>query len=394
MANQSNLQQLLQNLAGTHTAGQANVPSSVNNGNPNTVYNLPQTPPPTVAPWVNPPANPKWNTMVAPVNKYQLPALAPFVPNTNGGTGWGTPPPTTPPVIPGVPGGPDVHIPPGETGGPNTGGNLPPTTGGNGGPNGGAENNTGSGRGLDWLDLGGDRTLGGVFSPEPSGTHTDLSGSVTDSAGWGGISTNDIQAIAGTSLNLGSAGAALADTALGRSLGITQDGSLSIGQVLDWVIPGNVYMSQTGKFNLLNAIPGILARVNPLLGKLARAAMTWLAKNTNIKPLKNWLARNQENRAPGNGFDGGGGPVGNVGSGGGVIGGSFGSGFDPLAGEGTDWMQMDQNGNPIDFYNIDATGTPRDGWWTSNDAGQAAGTAPNNFIRLRDSRGTGRGYSH
>lgn len=37
--NQSQLQQLIQNSAGTHTAGQANVPSSTQNGNPNSVYN-------------------------------------------------------------------------------------------------------------------------------------------------------------------------------------------------------------------------------------------------------------------------------------------------------------------------------------------------------------------
>lgn len=39
MTDQSGLQSFIQKMQGTHTAGQANTPSSVNNGNPNTVYN-------------------------------------------------------------------------------------------------------------------------------------------------------------------------------------------------------------------------------------------------------------------------------------------------------------------------------------------------------------------
>jgi hypothetical protein len=41
MTNQSALQSFIQNSSGIHTAGQANVPGAVNNGNPNTVYNQP-----------------------------------------------------------------------------------------------------------------------------------------------------------------------------------------------------------------------------------------------------------------------------------------------------------------------------------------------------------------
>lgn len=39
MTDQSGLQSFIQKMQGTHTAGQANTPSAVNNGNPNTVYN-------------------------------------------------------------------------------------------------------------------------------------------------------------------------------------------------------------------------------------------------------------------------------------------------------------------------------------------------------------------
>lgn len=68
MADQSGIQQFIQKNAGTHTTGQASTPSAVNNGSPNTVYN--------VAPITSPAT---WGT---------------YVPTTTPGTN-GAPPSTT-----------------------------------------------------------------------------------------------------------------------------------------------------------------------------------------------------------------------------------------------------------------------------------------------------------
>ena len=418
MANQSNLQQLLQNLAGTHTAAQANVPSSVNNGNPNTIYNLPQNPPPATAqPWLAPvPPQPiNWQGMIQPTNKYQLPTLPPFVPNTNNGGGW-TGIPTTPPVTtPPDPskGGPDTHIPGGETGGgTGTGGNLPPS---GGGPNGGNHNENGNGngtgnegRGQDWMDFGGDRTFGDNLRNSFSGNTGNSNGTGSSPINGGQLLNMDQN---GNILTNGSSFLGHLLDGIQQKLGMDSSGGMSWQQAIDLVVPGNAYLSGSQKWDLSNVLASLAGSFTGLpINQMMNQFGKYLAQNQDswiAKLLPEWLknvfvdhardnAQNHRDQLNPHGRDGGGANQ-SGGTGGGFIGGSYGSGFDPLAGQGTDWMQMDQNGNPIDLYNIDETGTPRDGWWTggnSNDPNAAAGTLPNNFNRLRDSRGTGRGFSH
>ena len=70
MAAQSNIQSLLQDLSGVHSAGQAWVPSSVNNGNPNTAYNQPKVYQTNPAAGYIPPATNgfgNWQMSAAPV---------------------------------------------------------------------------------------------------------------------------------------------------------------------------------------------------------------------------------------------------------------------------------------------------------------------------------------
>lgn len=165
---QSEIQSLIQSLAGTHSAGQSNLPGAVNNGNPNTVYNTAPgyTPPVSDAfdTWrLSQPALPARDTSsivgdpIAHANRFfqqsgtQLPApvtRAPWTPpagaggataplpvfgNWNGSVGGGGL--STPPVIgtpgTGVIGTPSINLPepPVQVG---TGGNLPatPVTGG------------------------------------------------------------------------------------------------------------------------------------------------------------------------------------------------------------------------------------------------------------------------
>lgn len=81
MSNQSDIQSLIQTLQGTHTAGQASAPSSVNNGNPNTIYNAPSmnAQGQMYSQLVNPAAS---------IGALQLPALPGWgAPNTGGGVG-------------------------------------------------------------------------------------------------------------------------------------------------------------------------------------------------------------------------------------------------------------------------------------------------------------------
>lgn len=82
MADQKALQQFIQRQAGTQTAAQSNVPSSVNNGNPGTVYNTSALP-----------VGPTWGTYVpttTPAQPGGLPSTvfdlvqAPYVPSSPG----------------------------------------------------------------------------------------------------------------------------------------------------------------------------------------------------------------------------------------------------------------------------------------------------------------------
>lgn len=366
---QSDIQSLLQNLTGVHTDGQAWVPSSVNNGNPNTAYNnspatvVPFVPPQPVIPhqpvighnqaiqkgYIPPTSNTQGDWLVnmpanaTDTNWKKLDAQGQGVGMPAGWAGWGNLNDTGKGWLPGT-SGVGTPNPPGSPGtgtggtggGPQTGGNLPPQQGQPGGgksllrPGDGYGGAYSGQHGLSLLDL-----PAGSFSLSPTGNTNIPSSSASSPAGWGGMSTTDIQGALSSGLNLGTAGVQLAGTPIGKALGITANGGISLGQILDYVIPGNVYMSQTGKLNLLSAIPGILSKINPLLGVAATAAMKWLALHTPIKALKNWLKRLNDNKAAANGGGndkngtagtGGGGAYGSGFGGGGFMGGSYGWG--------------------------------------------------------------------
>lgn len=125
MTTQTDVQQLIQGL----------VPSGVNNGNPNTVYNVP---PPALDAFGN------WAAgqlpAAASLSGTSLPDILATLPATGlpaWGGGIGTVPGVLQPALPplgGGGGGGGGYVPPGTTTPPGTGGPLPPNTGGTVGP--------------------------------------------------------------------------------------------------------------------------------------------------------------------------------------------------------------------------------------------------------------------
>jgi hypothetical protein len=392
MAAQSNIQSLLQDLSGVHTAGQAFVPSSVNNGNPNTAYNQPKVyqlpvsdgfiPPATngFGNWQMPavqvptaPASkfqgPDWQALAAKAPTNQVPGGFKGFPNVLAGAGVGWKPgttgigtPVTPPVTPPT------------TGGTNTGGNLPPQQGtGTFNPkftnpndpilNGGLTN----GRGLQLLDL-----PTGYTSSLYSNTKT--SGSVS-----GSDFANAFKGLGDMNVNLGSAGVALAGTSLGRALGITANGTINVAQIADFFIPGNIYMSQTNQFNWANAIPALANAINPMLGFAVTKVMNYFGQKyaneddsklgTGVmgalrRMLKNRYLKNQANKAAGrNGGNAHAGGGGNNSIGGG------GSPFD----FGGGWLETGNTTGGTQYgYNFDPGGGAHqitDGTWVNDITG-------------------------
>lgn len=342
---QSDIQSYLQQVAGTHTLGQSNLPSGVNNGNPNTVYNYKPPEGGYLPPVSN--AYDQWRINPLPTSQnainwqqmanqggfnFNLQGLAPKpVPGTPVPGGTPTPTPNTgggyPPVpVPGTGGGGTPTPTPTP---------VPTGSGGNQGGGGYGGGGTNGGRGADWYDFGGDRTqIGGLISDKPSSSHTDYSTSASDSAGWGGLmSQNEINEFMGSGMPLGDFGKSLYGTPIGEAMGVKSDGSIAFGQLVDFFLPGNVYMGQTGKWNFLNALPALASRISPVLGLAVKTFMKYLAAHTNIKALKNWAAKNLENQQAGRGGAGGNGSV-NGGSSGGLLGGDLGVGMglgdDPL----------------------------------------------------------------
>lgn len=371
MMAQSDIQSLVQNLTGAHTLGQANVPSAVNNGNPFTAYNAPQSPLAQPAPvvqrrpssdgYVAPETN-AWGSWLLPANQtpaatpdYKGPdwaALAAKAPatglpagfagfdaikgtqtgagwtpgSTTGGTSWPTS--TTPPPTPGTGGGPGGGV---GTGGPNPPqvGNPNKFFGGKYDPN-SSGFHEGSGRGWGLLDL-------------PPG---DISTNFSSNPGNGSIKVSDfvggLNGLGSLNIDLGSFGQGLASTSLGKALGVSQNGSFNLAQALDWLLPGNLYMSQTGQTNFANLIPAIFNSINPLLGFGVAKLMDYFgAKYENTddsklnwlqKILKNRYVKNKANRNAGrNGGAGGGldrnGYSGGLNGGGAFVGGTYGNGF-------------------------------------------------------------------
>lgn len=249
--NPFNVQSFIQPLA------QANTPFLANNGNPGTVYNIPAT-----GGYVPPQSDANNNWAVNPFSNFAMPAPTSAYANhrfwenlgTGGSVGTGGPrfviPPnggggTTPPT-PWPPGTqPPTTTPPTTPPGGST--TTPPTTGG-GNPDYPLHNGP-----------------GGTWSP-PGGTPTTHINPPTGggkSPGYGSFS--------------GSVGEWLTTGAGGRALGTNADGSMNWQQIIDIVsepwLQGNMYMSQTGKWNPQNIMTALLNTVIPGSGSL----MNWLA---------------------------------------------------------------------------------------------------------------------
>lgn len=289
---------------------QSLIPTTANNGNPNTAYNQPQSQsnpwfvsPATTAPAVTLPQLQtlgQWNAPQNPASSFAAPK-----PIWNGWTvpdnGWTPAPPGTPVPPPG-----GTTTPPVNTGGPNPPAVVNPPRGGGGGGGGELPAGWGGGRGgggRAGIDLG-------LFASTPGGGNTVRTDGAYDTAGWGdGATLDSVNEFLGTDLPLGDIGRSLFGTAIGQQLGINQSGGVKLGQIMDYFLPGNVYMGQTGKWNLLNAVPALLSKISPLLGNALRVLMDNLgAKYANIpddqlswwkKMLKNRYNKNKENRAAG-----------------------------------------------------------------------------------------------
>ena len=258
MAEQSPVQQLIQSLAGIQTTAQQNASNAANNGNPNTVYNT------SAWGYGGPPvmdSNGAWSTnQFSPAavlqaqnlnfGSWQPPAgtgsttgggwgnLRPVLPPNIADPNWVAPPVTTPP------GGGGTTTPPTTT--PPTGGGGTPVTGGPLVPGGSTQggNNNGS------VLIPGNANNGG-----PSGS-LNLGGGGTQ--GGGG--------------NFSSIGQWLGNGATGRMIGANGDGSISWQQVVDLVtepwLQGNLYMSQTGKWNPQNVLTTLVNAIAPGGGSL------------------------------------------------------------------------------------------------------------------------------
>lgn len=402
---QSNIQSLLQDLTGVHTGGQSWVPNSGVSGNPNTAYNNappmsgndpaqqmgspsmstggnlppqvvgpnPQTQ--TGVPWAvpkTPNGQVDWSQLSGQPASNAVPGGFKGFPNIlqGAGVGWkpdavgiGTPtppPPGSPPPVP--PGGtppPNVH--------PTTGGPDPANQWGGGdgrfnGPNDPIFNDRSK------LTNGGGLDLLGV----PSEFRGDLYSGSQQGAGQGGVSSRDFMAAFGQlgnmSMNLGSAGKSLGSTALGRALGVTPDGTVDVMQILDLFIPGNVWMGETHQTNLMNMIPALAGKINPLLGIAVSKVMDYFgAKYANEddsklgtgllgkirRAVRNRYMKNQANKAAGHGGPGAnaGGGMGGDHSGGG-FGGSWldggGVGGFTSGGSSGGGQWVDSSGNPVD----------------------------------------------
>jgi hypothetical protein len=131
----------------------------------------------------------------------------------------------------------------------------------------------------------------------------DISTNFTSSSGGGSISKGSLLNTLGSfgsnlNVSLGSFGQSLSNTAIGHALGITPNGDLNMMQALDWVLPGNLYMSQTGQTNFANIIPAIFSAINPLLGfGVTKLMDAFGAKYANTDDSKlNWLQKLLKNR--------------------------------------------------------------------------------------------------
>lgn len=262
MATQTDVQQLIQSL----------VPSSVNNGNPNTIYNaspLPATSP--AGEWYIPDVNP-----AATLQALNL-SLGTWVPPA--GTGGGIRPngvinfggiTTNPNWVPSTNPNNNPNFNPGGGGGGGTGGTQTPggTAGGGGG---GAPVSNGTNIGIPPLSTHNNGYFGSIT---PGGGFTGSFGGNGGASGLWGVSP-----------------------ALARQLGMNADGSISWQQILDMVtepfISGNYWNSQTNSWNQ-NALGEFLGQavlglpgVSSLMDAIARSRIAGGADETN-----SWIVRN------------------------------------------------------------------------------------------------------
>lgn len=246
MAEQSPVQQLIQSLAGIQTTAQQNASNAANNGNPNTVYNT------STWGYGGPPVS---NADGQFSSSTFSPAAVLQAQNLNLG-GWAAPQGTTSDLsrlMPQLPAGGVVTTPGWSSGGGNNGGGgttTPPTTtpptstpvtGGNGGA------------GVTDYPLW--NGPGGTWSP-PGGIKP---GNVSN----GGTGSNWQGTSVGEWLTTGRGG---------QLLGMNPDGSISWQQVVDLVsepwVQGNLYMSNTGRWNAQNIVEALANTIIPGSGNL------------------------------------------------------------------------------------------------------------------------------
>lgn len=268
MAEQSPVQQLIQSLAGIQTTAQQNASNAANNGNPNTVYNT------STWGYGGPPVS---NADVQFSTSTFSPAAVLQAQNLNLGS-WQAPAGTTTDLsrlMPQLPAGGIVTGPGwtgggGNNGGGTGGGTNPPTTtpptstpvtGGNGGV---SDYPLWNGPGGGWSTPGG---------PRPGNVNTGGNNLSKPSTG----PTSSI----GQWLTTGQGG---------QLLGTNPDGSISWQQVVDLVsepwVQGNLYMSNTGRWNPQNIVQALANTIIPGAGNLLE---TLGAKGVFGNTVKQWI---------------------------------------------------------------------------------------------------------
>lgn len=289
MADQSSIQSLIQQLAGTHTSGQQNLPSSVNNGNPNTIYNvqLPQ------GGYLPPVSNNLDQWRINPLPTQPGLDWQQLAGGGGGGGSWGGPvgPPGGPVTFPNLPPPTGTPTPPGGTAPPpvNTGGGLPPTHTGPIRDGGGEGQRGGHERGIDWLDFGGDRTLSNTLESSMKGSF----GSTQPTDGGTKFSLSSLNFGVPQDGNVTSNGTSFLGQMLDKlqqQAGVNPDGTISAAQIMDYIIPGNAYLSGSQKWDVSNVVASLLQSFSGLpVNAIMTSAGKYLANPNNMKWLPAWI---------------------------------------------------------------------------------------------------------
>lgn len=241
MATTPNVQSFIQPIA------QSNTPFLANNGNPGTVYNMPNTgsyKPPMASAQNQWALNP--NASMYANNQFWLNAEAGTPTAGGGGNPFFVNPGLT--TIPGSVVQPPVVVPTGTVVPPVT--TQPPVGNTTVNPN----------------ILYNPRNTGGVFNPGPLGTVVSNVGTSANNytQGAGGNTGTGINWSGGVQGILGS---------LGQALGMNQGGGMDWQQALDLILPGDLYNNETGRWNAGNALVAGANAINPALGALVQLAV-------------------------------------------------------------------------------------------------------------------------